>query len=202
MATFWTNLISQLGAFGIAVVGLLWFSQKLIKEFFQMERKNFQKEVDKELKKFQTELEKEKIKFSGIQDKRAEKIEEFYSHLIDFEEDLRSLVKPFQGIEEQSQDEKLKEVAESGENFRKFYEKNKIYFSEETQEDIENLKDEMRGIFDDFNIFRIHDRDDTPLDEVERTDTWVEDWNSLDEGEISELKQDLENSFREILGVK
>lgn len=187
----WISLIRDLGILSVGA-GLLYFIAKnAITQYF-----------DKQLQQYQTELEKEKIRFDDLHTKRGEVVGELYTKMVDFEEDMRSLVKPFQGAGEIPQDDKIKQAADSGEAFRSFYNRNRVYLPPDVCDTSEELLDEFKDVFDDFAIYRVHEQGTSAFDPSERMEVWVEDWEKIDEDSIPELKQELEDHFRELLGVE
>lgn len=177
-------------ALGIAA-GVAFVGKKWVNTYFQ-----------KQQEKYETELEKEKIRYSNLYNKRAKIIEELYQNLVSFDNEMRSLSKPFQGVNEKEQDEKMKDVAEEGEKFQECYEMNKIYLEASTCEKIDELISETSDIFKDFSMLRIHDMEDNSIDSSEKMEKWHENWKSLDEGEVNQIKSEIEKQFRSILGVK
>ncbi|WP_231751234.1 hypothetical protein [Halogeometricum sp. CBA1124] len=155
---------------------------------------------DKELQAFQSELNKESIRFSGLHEMRGEVISTFYARLTEFDEDMRSLVDPAGIRSDASSEEKIKQAAESGETFRQYYKEHKIYFPPEVCETMESLLNEYRDMFHDFSVRKIHDPS-APNSGSEDIKEWQENWKSLTEEEIPEMRADLENHFRDLLGV-
>lgn len=210
------GMIRDLGVLTI-VAGLIgYIAREAITSYFTKQEQDFQGEIDKEVQKFQNdlerelqktqtkfdkelqqaqnELEKEQIVFSGLQEQRAEIVSELYAKIGEFDEDMRSLVHPAFDNEDESMKENIDAAAESGEEFRRYYKEKKIYFPSEICEMTENLLSSYRDTFNDFAIYHRYDR---ALD-VEK---WDENWNSLTEDEIPELREELEDHFRELLGV-
>jgi len=122
------TLLKDLGVITVSAGALTLISRYAIKQYFE-----------KRLESYRTELEKEKIQYSELHEQRGQVIAKLYEKLGEFEEDMRSLVKPFQATGEEPQDEKLKKAAESGEEFRKYFKKNRIYFSEDVCETMDKL---------------------------------------------------------------
>lgn len=187
----WINLIRDLGVLSVGAALLYFIAKSAITQYF-----------DRQLQQYQTELEKEKIRFSDLHTKRGEVVGELYTRMVDFEEDMRSLVKPFQGTQEIPQDEKIKQAADSGEEFRSFYKKNRVYLPPDVCDSTEELIDEFKDVFDDFAIYRVHEQGASAFDPSERMDVWVEDWEKIDDDTIPELKSELEDHFRELLGAE
>lgn len=184
------NLLRDLGVFAIVAWLIAYVARFAIRQYF-----------DKQLQSYQTELDKEAVKFTDLHQKRAEIIGEFYVKLAKFDQDMRLLVDPMLLRGGSSREELIDTAAESGEELRRFYLKNKIYFSVDVCETMDELLGEYREMFHDFSVARIHDREEALKGPKDRVEQWQENWNSLTEDDIPELKAELETQFRDLLGV-
>lgn len=182
------GLARDLGIFAIGG-GFLYLLGKFgIKQYF-----------DKELKKYQAELDKERVRYSELQQKRGQKIEELYKKFVEFEHDMRRLTDIVTLEGEPDKTEKLKNAQDTGEDFVNFYAKNKIYFPPDACETIEEIQEEMQDVFNTFRIERPFEAKRGGAPDIE---TWTENWNKISEDEVPELKRELENQFRSLLGVQ
>ncbi|WP_434530487.1 hypothetical protein ACODNH_14720 [Haloarcula sp. NS06] len=147
-------VLRDLGVFavGATVAGLV--AKEAIANYFDKELNKYQKEIDKEISRFQAELEKDKMQFSQLHNERARITAELYEKFVEFEEDMRSLTDPVERRDGPPKDEKFQPAAESGNEFRNYYMKNKIHFPPEICETIESLDDEMQSIYTKFGIFK------------------------------------------------
>jgi len=184
------DLLRDLGIFAIGAGLLAYIARLSIQQYF-----------DKQLQSYQSELDREQVKFTDLHEKRAEVIGEFYVRLAEFDQDMRAVVDPMMSRGESSREEKIATAAESGEELRTYYLKNKIYFSSNVCETMDELLGEYRDMFHDFSIARLHDAENSLADSSERTTKWLENWESLTEDDIPDLKAQLEGQFRELLGV-
>jgi polyhydroxyalkanoate synthesis regulator phasin len=185
------DLLRELGLFTIGAGFVALIARYAIRQYFE-----------KELRGFQSQLNREGIVFSDLHTSRAEVIIEFYSKLTEFDEDMKSLVDPVLSRGELSREEKIKQAGESGEELRKYYRKHKIYFPSEICDTMDNLLSQYQDTFHEFSIKQIHDPEASLYDEGERTTKWLEDWESLTENEVPEMRTELEEHFRELLGVR
>ncbi|HET7323959.1 MAG TPA: hypothetical protein VFJ06_06485 [Halococcus sp.] len=185
------DLLRELGLFTIGAGFVALIARYAIQQYFE-----------KELRSFQSQLDREGIVFSDLHTSRAEVIIEFYSRLTEFDEDMKSLVDPVLSRGELSREEKIKQAGESGEKLRRYYRKHKIYFPPEICETMDGLLSQYRDTFHEFSIKQIHDSEASLYDEGKRTTKWLEDWKSLTENEVPEMRVELEDHFRELLGVR
>lgn len=181
------EILRELGIFAIGAIVVGWVTRYAIKQYF-----------DKELNRYQTELEKEKVVFSELHNERAQITAELYRRFVEFEEDMRSLTTPVEWSNEPSKEEKIVKAGESGQEFLNYYIKNKIYFPPEICETVEDIQGEMRGVFHEFSILRPFEGKAGQPPDVDR---WLENWKTVTENEVPELKSELEDHFRGLLGV-
>ncbi|WP_058827492.1 hypothetical protein [Haloferax sp. Q22] len=184
------NLFRDLGVFAIGAGVLVYIARLTIQQYF-----------DKQLQSYQTKLNKEEVRFSDLHQKRAEVIGEFYVHLSEFDQDMRVLADPMLSRGDTSREEKIEIAAESGEELRRFYLKNKVYFSSDVCETMDDLLKEYIDMFHDFSVAKIHDSKESLPGPDERIEQWKANWESLTEDDIPDLKNDLEGQFRDLLGV-
>jgi len=191
-------VLRDLGIFAVGATVAGWVAKEAIANYFDKELTKYQKEVDKELNKFQAELGKDKLQFSQLHNERAKITAELYEKFVIFEEDMRSLTEPMERKGDPPKEDKLETAAESGNEFINFYMKNKIYFPSEICDTIEDLHEEMKSVYNKFGIYKPYEsRPGDPQDPGE----WLEMWKRVTEDEVPELKQELEDHFRELLGV-
>jgi len=192
-------LIEELGIFAVGATVVGWVAKSTINQYFEKELSKYEAEIDKELSRFEAELDKEKLQFSQLHNERARITAELYERFVVFEEDMRSLTDPIEHTDSPSKDDKLQTAAESGNEFINFYMKNKIYFPPRICDTIEELHSEMKSVHTEFSILEPYRS--SPGDPQNPKD-WLEAWENITEDEVPELKEDLEEHFRELLGVK
>lgn len=191
-------VVQELGVFAIGATVVGWVAKNAISQYFDKELSKYQSEIDKEIQRYQTELEKDKLQFSELHTERAQITAELYERFIIFEEDMRKATDIVGRENDPSRDELIEEAAESGNEFINFYMKNKIYFPPEVCETVEELQEEMSDIFNEFRIFKPYE---SSRHRPQNLDRWTEIWERVTEEEVPELKYDLENQFRNLLGV-
>lgn len=193
-------LLGELGIFAIAATVVGWVARDVITQYFDKELAKYQTEVEKELNRYQTELDKERTKFSELHNKRAKVTADLYKKFVEFEEDLRTLTHPLQKTDGPSKSEKISAAAESGNQFLNFYMKNKIYFPPDVCETVEDIVEASMDIHKAKRVraAKFAHRQMEPEDFEKE----LEHWERVAEEDIPELKEELENHFRELLGVE
>ena len=185
------EILQNLGIFSIGVTGLVWLIRKIFVHFF-----------DKDLEKFKSDLEKEaieyKIRYERLHSERVEVIKEVYKKISNTYNSFRSLMNPWQGVEEPTQEEKGRRATENANELIYYYEQNRIFFSEELAEDVDVLLSVFKSTWNKFNDSRISN---SIRDEKTSTKQWHEAWKQIEE-ETPKVKKQLENKFRNVLEIK
>jgi hypothetical protein len=95
-----------------------------------------------------------------------------------------------------SKDEKKQKIIEVTNDFRGYFEINKIFIEKETSDNIEILI-RSDDLWNDWMCFV--DSPDTP--QAEKIREWRKIWERLNT-EVNQIKTELEVSFREMLGIR
>jgi uncharacterized membrane-anchored protein YhcB (DUF1043 family) len=215
------SILGELGLFAIGATVVGWVARGAISNYFDKELSEYQAEIDKELAEYQsemdkqmeqyraelekeldkyrTELEKEKLRFSELHNERAKVTAELYERFVKFEEDMRTLTDLMDRPGDPPKDEQMKNAAESGNEFVNYYMKKKIYFPPHVCETIEKLQSETKDVFVEFQVYKPYD--DRPGDSID-AERWLDNWKTVTENEVPEIKEELEGHFRELLGVE
>ena len=109
-------------------------------------QKKFEYSLSKDIELLKLPFDKQRIKYDKLQTRRVEVIEEFYNLIIVIKFSLDKLIKPG------SDENKKKYFDEAGKSlyeFRKKFEKRKLYFNEELKKDIESIL----NIFGQFYLY-------------------------------------------------
>lgn len=186
----WINLLKNLGIFSILVAGVSW----VIKKYFE-------KLFDKDLEKFKADLEKQSIEFriryEKLHSERIEVIKEVYKKIVKTYKSFSSLINPLQSVGEPTESEKGKDAAKNANDLSEYYEENRIFFEEKLAEEIDLLLSEFRKIWGEFQASRMSKEF---KDHKTMLDQWSNAWKQIQE-QIPSVKKQLENKFRNILGI-
>lgn len=188
--------LQNLGIFALGTAATGWIVRYGIERFSEVAEQGIEQFFDKEIARYQSELENEQVVFSRLHEERASIIIELYERFILFEQDMRALTREWSG--DPPTDELFQKATASGNDFAKYYMENKIYFPPETCDAVESLQDEMKDVFVDYRAGKTYDRRPEQPADVEN---WLANWQEVTEDEVPELKRELENHFRELLGV-
>lgn len=183
------------------------FDKKVEEHKADLEQQNleFQNKLEQDAQKFQHELDKEQIRFSELQEKRAEVIAEMYRLAVAFSEDLRQAIHPMKQPSDKDREDLIIDARKSGREFREFFQRHRIYLPKETANDVEEFLKEGTDIHNKFEIYDIMGTQKDrylPEEREGKLEQWLDEWERLNNDKLPELKQDLEEEFRDILGVR
>lgn len=204
-------LLRELGIFAIAVTIIGWVAKNTINQYFNKQLNDYQAKIDKELRdhqakidkemnKYRNELEKDRLRYTKLHNKRAELTAELYERFVEFEEELRKLTDPMQKENDPTQSEQISNTAESGNQFLNFYMKNKIYFPPEVCDTVENIVEESMDIHRKKRMRAAKSAHHQMQPDDFKSE--IEHWERVTKEDIPKLKEELENHFRELLGVE
>ncbi len=147
---------------------------------------------DKKFEEFKNRMEQEKIRFSKLHEKRGEVICKLYGLLDDLDKTMGILTSPAEFTGDLPRKEKIQNAAESGDRFVEYYSKNAIYFREDIEILLNELKSNFRKSFIIYNL--------SPHHGEKEWDEKIKAWEIIID-KIPPLKKKLKDEFRRILGV-
>jgi lipopolysaccharide biosynthesis regulator YciM len=193
------SIITDVGSFAVGAGVFGWIAKNAINNYFDKRLTEHQTELDKEVSEFRNELEKETLQFSQLHEKRAEFTGELYQRFVEFEDALRDLTHLLEQPSDDTKEEELDAAAKAGNNFLNYYMKRKIYFPKEICNTIEEAVEESMEIVNEQRIQAAKSEVHLGPEDFEKE---VEHWERVTEEDIPDLKEDLEEHFRELLGVE
>lgn len=174
-----TFIISSIGGSAVLFGVVAWLARSLIKNF-----------IDRDLEKFKSNLEKmsyeHQVRFSKLHEIRAETIAKLYSLLYDYQWAVCAFLREFpKNIDTAELDKKSYE-------FKDYYDKNRILFTENMCTQVEKLVDLLYSSY-------------VPLETSNNADgkqstEWRKCADTIQK-EYPKVRQSLEREFKEILGV-
>ena len=197
------DILKELGVFTVLAGVIAWLIRTLGKYLIDQNIKVQEYQLSQSLEKFKSELEFLNVKQSRLHEKRVGAIQKLYEYLTEFHIDLDTLIrwKNVTGMsDEQIKQQRIDEANktfESGSKFSKYYLMNKLYFSEDVCQLIDEIIKTMRGCQYDLTIEYqwMNISPDLKIKSFEQAR------DKLD-NDVPELKNKIELQFREILGVK
>lgn len=137
-------------------------------------------------------LQKKKFQFEKLYIRRAEIIEKTYKKLSKMHRAFQSLMAPLQLSGEPSREEKAKRAAELANDFIEYFDDNRIYFEKNLEQKINEINKEFREAWLKFQY---------ATEEKINIEEWTNAWKKVKEG-IPEIKEEIKQEFRKILGVQ
>lgn len=167
-----------------------------IERFAETVERSVEEFVDGEIARHDAELRDRRVTSSRVHEERARIVVELYQRLVRFERAMGALASEQPG--DRSADELLQRATQSGNDFAEYYAEHRIYFPPDACEAVERLRDEMNQVFLDMRAGA--SQVDTP-DRGTEVEHWLTTWRAATEDQVPELKAELEEQFRELLGV-
>lgn len=198
-------MYAALGSAGIIIFALSsWLGKVWANRILENEKNQHARELEyhkTELAKLKKEHE---ITFSKLQEKRADVIEMLYAQLVDTYDAFHSLIKPFQPVGEHSLTDKFSTFVKVYNEYYHYFQKKRIYFAPSVCKTIDELN---KVLFESQLDLQIHPIEwDSPELRVqpsliiEKRKYWS-DVRDRFKSDVVNLKINLENSFRAIIGV-
>jgi hypothetical protein len=184
-----------------------WLIREIIKHFLSQNTETYKVNLTKDVEVFKASLKAASdkalleydIKFRSLHNRRAEIIAEMYEKLVDAISKAASFLRPFQGSGEPSQFDKYIEANNSIVAFFSYFDRRRIFLSEELCERISTIVDKIRDPVIDFSSY-ITNPGLSEETAKEKLETWRQAWNSVSKTEVPVARRELENEFRRILG--
>lgn len=176
-----------------------WLSKKIISHYLDKDLEGFKKDLksasDAKLEEIKNayviaELEHE-VRFKSLNQKRFELIAELYSKLAQLHKAMENFTKIMVSQEDLPESKRADEAANLFTDFYKFYLKNKLFFTAEECDRIEEFTKTIFEIHIDFTYRRLTGKE---------IDTWINVRKKMDE-DVKNLKKDIEDRFRLKLGI-
>lgn len=210
----WNKIFAEIGIVGVISGLIVWLIKQLgqslidknvslYKQELQNKSDLYKAELNQSLEKYKTDLAFHSQKAFKLHDRRLEKIDEMYSLLSDFYNDMFTLTtwKVVTGmskeeIQKQEYDNTMK-AGDSGNKFLSYYDKNKLYFNEETCKLIDEIIQLLKDSHSDFSFKYIFGSMSSVF-EYESIKKATEQIRS----KVPAVKLKLEKNFRDIIGVE
>ncbi|MBZ9652662.1 hypothetical protein [Psychroflexus montanilacus] len=209
----WTKIFSEIGIFGIISGLIVWLIKQLGQRYIDKGAKTheqklqnqsdlYKAELNQSLEKFKSEIAFFSQKAFKLHDKRLERIENLYSLLTNFYEDMFHLTtwKVVTGMTDDDVNrqnfENTKKAGKSGTNFFKYYARNKLYFDKDTCKLIEEIIKLLKDSHFDFSYEYVFG----PMSADFKFETVKKATEKIRE-KVPEIKSELEDNFRKIIGV-
>lgn len=135
-----------------------------------------------------------------LQERRAEVIAELYSKLIAFLSAAESFASLVEWSGEPSKEEKAKTLGEKAGDFRDYFLRHKIYFTEEICSKVESLWQEAHQVSMKFRVRLAFAKEGGSGASAKKHEAWDEAWTVMKD-KVPPLEKAVQNEFRTLLGV-
>jgi hypothetical protein len=208
------NIYYFLATLAGASTVIIWLGKFIITKAVDVGIEKYKAELIKDIEKHKAELSRvtieHQVKFSKLHEQRAEKIKTLYGHVRELEKSLNYSTTRFQGSSfgtDTERDDKCRKLAFELEDVIDI---ERIYFSDLTIQKFESIISESKEILSDIaqvrHAYSEYDRlRETSFQISLETKHEMEKWKEVEkrvEQEFKELKLELANEFRGLLGIK
>jgi hypothetical protein len=196
-----TEVITQIGQTGVIVAGASWLAKSIFSNWLSKNVESHKSELNKSVEQYKSEIQRElqlhQIRNNKLHNDRTEVIRVMYKNLILMEHWLHQTFWPAKYIGGLSLEERAWKADDAVGVFGIYYSENKIYFSKDTCNLFDKLMEcSLKIVLD----MRQSLADKTNEGGIRQKEVWHDSWNAID-SIIPSLKSQLENDFRQLLGV-
>lgn len=202
---FW-EVMKSLGIFGGIGAFMFFLARSLFTHILSKDterfKTNLQLESRREIESFKSNLAQtgyeHQVRFSRLHEKRASVIEETYANIVNLYYASARFLRMFPVSGKEPDDQNVSNLLEAMSSFVTHFERHRIYFDSEVSEKIVRLNE---GLSKAINMPLAFSTKQllTPDRKVEMQE-WSRAWDVMQK-EIPPIKADLEDTFRELLGV-
>jgi hypothetical protein len=204
----WEAILYSLGGYAVLLACLGFLAKSIINHYLSKDIEKYKEQLKANSELAQKELEnslkliaiEHNIRFKSLHEKRAEVIAELYRRLSEAVNYTRSFLSLFEVDGDKSKPEKYEDAMRKFFDFGSYFEKHRIYFSQDHCDLIDAFFEKLRNPCIEFmNYLDVSPHDP---DMVRRKgEVWVQAWRSVRDN-IPPAQRALEDEFRKILGVK
>ena len=185
-----TIIVSSIGGSAILFAALAWLTKSVINHFLSKDIEKFKRELQKSAFEHQ-------IRFSQLHERRANIIADIYGRLYEFYWAACAFLKHYPSSDNTKKSTLLMKLTEHAEGFKDFFDKHRIYFTEEICSQIDELVKSLDEASIPLGLVVEGFDKGTEQDVLE---VWRKGADIMMK-KVPEIKSSLEINFRQILGV-
>ena len=199
-------IISSIGGSATLFLALAWLTRKLLSQLLAKDVEKFKSELQLrtniELSEFKSTLElaayEHQYRFGRLHEKRAEIISELYSAIFDLQKSVGDFIDSLPVSTPEHNKKNLLTVWKAADHFKAIYGRNRIYFNESVCFKIERLNASLSAPVSTLAA-QMNLAGEQNWDSLGKI--WLDAQGKFD-SEVPDIKNELENEFRMILGVQ
>lgn len=201
------EIISTIGVSGIIIGAIAWLMKSVITQLLSKDielfKANLQRDSQQEIMRLQSSLQlvqfEHQVRFSKLHERQAEIIAEIYSKLIDLHKNISNFIKSYLSIDDNEKNEQINIIWAAVDKFFDYYDRHRIYLKNNTCSEIDELTSTLSKACSGLVTYGKYARfikaeADKIYDELNKAKVIMDD-------DVVKIKQSLEDSFRDILGV-
>jgi DNA-directed RNA polymerase subunit F len=183
-------ILASIGGTAVLFTAVGWLVKSIISQFLEKDLERFKADLARSAYEHQ-------ITFGKLHEKRAEIIADLYAKIVALQNSVEVFVRNVIGVTPKKNEENLKTIWKAADSFKDCYRKNKIYFSEDVCELIEDLNTNLSSPVSELSM---HLEMLGNSDQIELVyQAWEKAEQKIsDKAEI--IRREIETEFRKILG--
>jgi hypothetical protein len=193
----WLTVLSNVATFAVVSGILAWLIRKLFGIYIAKDLESFKVQLrtthDREIERLRADLRvasfEHETRFAKLHEKRVEIMAELYGRLAQLNLLMNRLVNPLHPLTEALE----KEVGESGNAFREYYLKNRIYFNEHVCKQLDSINGKFWSAWVDY-----HRSLSKGLDAKQSYEYLSKSFTTINQ-EVPPVLKEIEGVFRELL---
>ncbi|WP_188548461.1 hypothetical protein [Hymenobacter qilianensis] len=208
----WSEILANISVYALLIGAASWVAKALGEQFLKMRFRAYEKELegksiefkaqlDRSLEQFRAELQLANTKDSRLHEKRMLVLESLYQKIVSLNAALKEMTATLKFIHtdaDQEEDERIKTASQAYDAFLKYYTENKIFFSLESCVQLDALRNSYFDSMQQYNSsgFILGNNGFRPdFGKAQMASEIVRK-------AIPVVMQNIENDFRQLLGVK
>ena len=201
------EIITAIGGSAVLFGAMAWLARSVITQLLSRDlekfKTNLQAETRQELIRLQSSLQlveiEHQVRFSRLHDRQVDIMSEMYSLLVLLHRAASTFVRYYQSDEAQTKDEHIRQLWDAADKFNEYFEKHRIYFTKDVCSKIDGLNNTLSEACS-MLVFFFQEASAIKVTDNQIWDIWNRAMDTI-ESEVPKIKELLEQSFRELLGV-
>jgi hypothetical protein len=207
--TWWQQLLSQLISNTVIIGAASWLLSAVINNYINKNNEKYKNEltinaqliIDKAKYELDKSMMLRQVQYEKLHNKHAELIAELYAEVADTIRASNELVAIFEPAGIPSKSERFKIFIEAFNKLVITYDRNRVYFTKSICSKMDELIAKVRENIIKFKVFIIDQREGRAPD-PKATDVWTETWDALSKSVIPPLRDELDQQFKNLLGIE
>jgi hypothetical protein len=201
------EIITAIGGSAALFGAMAWLARSVITHVLSRDlekfKTNLQAETQQELIRLQSSLQlvefEHQVRFSRLHERQVDIVSEMYSRLVLLHRTASTFVRYYHSVDAQTKNEHVRQLWDAADKFNDYFEKHRIYFAKDVCSKIQGLNSKLSEACSQL-VFFFQEAAAIKVTEDQIWEIWNKGMETI-ESEVPKIKELLEQSFRELLGV-